>query len=97
MIKYDINNLTERFQYIYNKFKREYILMSSTKVVPERECRVVFLGESGVGKTNIISRYCTTYYKEAQKKTIASLEKKAISIKDKSILFSDLGHSCTTR
>ena len=31
MIKYDINNLTERFQYIYNKFKREYILMSSTK------------------------------------------------------------------
>lgn len=46
MIKYDINNLTERFQYIYNKFKREYILMSSTKVVPERECRVVFLGES---------------------------------------------------
>lgn len=89
MIKYDINNLTERFQYIYIKFKREYILMSSTKVVPERECRVVFLGESGVGKTSIISRYCTTYYKEAQKKTTiaVSLENKAISIKDKSILF----------
>ena len=63
--------------------------MSSTKVVPERECRVVFLGESGVGKTSIISRYCTTYYKEAQKKTTiaVSLENKAISIKDKSILF----------
>lgn len=60
--------------------------MSSIKV--ERECRVVFLGESGVGKTSIISRYCTTNYKIEQKKTIAvNLDKKAISIKDKSIDF----------
>ena len=60
--------------------------MSSIKV--ERECRVVFLGESGVGKTSIISRYCTSNYKIEQKKTIAvNLDKKVISIKDKSIDF----------
>ena len=54
----------------------------------ERECRVVLIGERGVGKSSIINRFCNSEYNEESNHTLfVNCYKRKINYKEKTLSF----------
>ena len=54
----------------------------------ERECRVVLIGERGVGKTSIIKRFCENVFNENSNHTISvNCYKRTMNFKEKTLTF----------
>ena len=47
-----------------------FLLQDPSKLTPERVFKVVFVGDSGVGKSSFIHRFCNDAFKEAFSATI---------------------------
>lgn len=67
------------------QFRITFFLMA-TEVEPDFICKLVVIGDSNVGKSNLLSRYTTNTFKEKSKNTVGvDFGHKMLQIDDKSV------------
>ena len=62
--------LSKFFQFAMESDTTMFLLQDPSKLTPERVFKVVFVGDSGVGKSSFIHRFCNDAFKEAFSATI---------------------------